>query len=299
VPRQEIVHALGPLLTFLLVPPNQRPLGSLRNVASIDVAPCPSFSLFNQSFDSLADGAYFPVDNDSFGMGRSSSLLEPDAAAQVLRPVPSIGNNSQQLLNPSASGPLTIGYSPANSFGAPSIAPSGSMAGRGGAGTTLLMMGGTDSRIDSPTQVLERYGSYSMSRLAPALGSLEESQMRMSTSFGGNSISYARSYGVEPGASPTAFGPQHQPMERVQSSESNDKDPSFYLFLRKYKAAFKDCVFLLPGVKAALLEAPLTDGKSDGSDYGGVSDPTSVCHSLSHFESFSHSNRSVIVSRRG
>ena len=50
----------------------------------------PSFTLFNQSFDSFA-GDYFNVDaalhNDSFGMVRTGSLAGPDEGTQPVGPV--------------------------------------------------------------------------------------------------------------------------------------------------------------------------------------------------------------------
>jgi hypothetical protein len=223
--------------------------------------------LFNQSFDSLADVAYFPVDsslqNDSFGMARSSSLLEPDPGSHILRPIASMENQSQQLLHSSVSGALTLGYSPVNSFGtaAPPIPPSASGLRRGG-GSAMMVVGGSDYRAASPNQVLGTLGSYSIPRPPPGQDLLDDCHVHMSTSFGTHSIAFARSYGTEPIAS-NIYGQPHPSMRTSPSHESNDSDPIFYLFLRKYKIAFASCLFLLPGLKTALLEPSISNDKAD------------------------------------
>jgi hypothetical protein len=47
--------------------------------------------------------------------------------------------------------------------------------------------------------------------------------------------------------------------------ENSDGSPNLYAFLKKNKDAFKECSFLLPGLKAALLEAP-SGVKKEGGD---------------------------------
>jgi hypothetical protein len=86
-------------------------------------------------------------------------------------------------------------------------------------------------------------------------------------SFGGQSISagYNRSsYGGDPTASPGGYyaGP-------IRSIESNaDRLPPFYILLRKYRAVFRDCTFLLPGVKLS------SDGNDDEGEDTDKDDPT-------------------------
>lgn len=92
-------------------------------------------------------------------------------------------------------------------------------------------------------------------------GPLDDSHLRMSVGsfgLGATSLPYTRSYGEGPtGSSTYCYG-------SVRTVENSDGSPSFYNLLVKYKSAFKDCSFLLPGLKAALLESAIT-GKDDGS----------------------------------
>jgi hypothetical protein len=251
----------------------QRSSDGIKNEGSIEMAP--SFNLFNQSFDSFGDTQYFNVDstlqNDSFGIVRTGSCVENDGTAQMLQGAASSGGNfSQQILNGSGSGALTIGYSPVNSFGTVT-ASAGPRR-----GSNMMVLGGPDPRAGSPTQVLGMYPSYSGSgapRSGP--GPLDDSHLRLSGgSFGGQSMPYGRSPYGDPSSSPYYnynAGPS-------RSHESTERSPPFYTYLRKYKAAFKDCVFLLPGLKAALLEAPLadrdeTEESKPAADEGGQKGP--------------------------
>ena len=238
----------------------------MKHTASIEMAP--SFSLFNQSFDSFGDGHYFNVEsslqNDSFGIGRTGSA-DPDGTTNQLLRSSSGGNFAQQLLVASGSGTLAIGYSPVNSFGNMS-AGNHHQHRRGGSST--MVVGGPDPRAASPTQVLGMYRSYSGGGVSVGrpLGPLDDSHLRMSVgSFGAPSMAYSRSYGGEPSASPGYYyGPS-------RSQDASDKTPPFYIFLKRYRAAFKDCTFLLPGLKAALLETPLSDSNDPA---GGSSQVT-------------------------
>lgn len=231
----------------------------------------PSFNLFNQSFDSFGDTQYFNVDstlqNDSFGIVRTGSG-ENEGAAQMLQTTASSGGNfSQQMLTATGSGALTIGYSPVNSFGnvLASAAP------RRGS-NMMVLGGGSDLRAASPTQVLGMYPSYS-GRSGPQ-GPLDDSHLRMSVGSFGGPMSYGRPPYGDPTSSPY-YGYNAGPS---RSHESSDRSPSFYTHLRKYKAAFKDCTFLLPGLKAALLETPDTGDSKLGTDeegqHGPAWDPT-------------------------
>lgn len=206
---------------------------------TIDIAP--SFTLFNQSFDSFGDGNYFPMDgalqNDSFGLGR----VDNGEDDHLLQQNSSVGIASQQLLTNSASGPLAIGYSPVNSFG---VNPTPSNSRRGG---NTIVLGGPDTRASSPTQVLGMYRSYSGGGAA-----LDDAHLRMSTSFGGQSLRYGES------SSPPPF----------YARSSENADPPFYLLLRKFRMAFKNCAFVLPGLKSALLEVDGSDCSGDDSKNG-------------------------------
>jgi hypothetical protein len=239
----------------------QRSPGGLKNVGSIEMAP--SFNLFNQSFDSFGDTQYFNVDstlqNDSFGIVRTGSV-ENEGAAQMLQTTASSGGNfAQQMLTATGSGALTIGYSPVNSFG--TVLASAAPPRR--SGNMMVLGGGSDLRGASPTQELGMYPSYSGSgapRSGPS-GPLDDSHLRMSVGSFGGPMSYGRPPYSDPSSSPYYnynAGPS-------RSHESSERSPSFYAHLRKYKAAFKDCTFLLPGLKAALLEPP-TSGKGDTGD---------------------------------
>jgi hypothetical protein len=221
----------------------------------------PSFNLFNQSFDSFGDTPYFNVDstlqNDSFGIVRTGSN-ENEGAAQMLQTTASSGGNfSQQMLTATGSGALTIGYSPVNSFGTvlASAAPRRN--------SNMMVLGGSDHlRSASPSQVLGMYPSYSGSgapRSGPS-GPLDDSHMRMSVGSFGGPMSYGRPPYGDPSSSPY-YGYNAGPS---RSHESSERSPSFYTHLRKYKAAFKGCTFLLPGLKAALLETPLSDRDDTG-----------------------------------
>ena len=173
---------------------NRSPEDSKSN--SIETAP--SFSLFNQSFDSFGDGNYFNVDstlhNDSFGMGRIASV-DPESATQILHT--SSGNFSQQILTAN-SGALTLGYSPVNSFGNVSAAQGPSRR----SGTTMVVGGGADPST-SPSQALV-YRSYSNGGARP----LDDSHLRMSVGsfgLGASSVPYSRSDGGGPAKAPAFY----------------------------------------------------------------------------------------------
>jgi len=254
-------------LSFLhLFMHSQRPEGT-KPASSFETNP--SFSLFKDSFDSFGDGHYFNVDstlqNDSFGigMGRTTSV-DPDGATQILRSSSAGENISLQLLASSSGAAPTFGCSPVNSFG--NVSASG---GGGGGSTRRLQMvggGGPDPLTNSPSQVLGMYRSYSGAAEptgpSRSSGPLDDSHLRMSVgSFGAQSMAYSRSYG-EPTGSPNTYyyaGP-NRPQE---SPAAVERSPPFYAFLKKHRAAFMDCIFLLPGLKTALLEMPVSTGIDD------------------------------------
>jgi hypothetical protein len=276
--------------------------GQLSKACSIDMAP--SFNLFNQSFDSFGDGHYFTVEGsltnaDSFGLGRTDSV-GAEAAAQLLRKDSST-NFSTQFLNPSSSGAFTLGYSPVNSFGNASASPPR----RNGEG--ILVVGGPDARASSPTEVLGMYTSGAAGANNSGSGKnssnsnarpLEDSHLRMSVgSFGGHSMQsgvggggYNRSpYQHHHEASPPP--PNYYsslPPPPHEGSMVDSRLPLFYVLLRKYRRAFQDFTFLLPGVRAALLEdesnrdagdkaAAAAEHKSGGGSSKGPAWDLSVC----------------------
>jgi hypothetical protein len=210
----------------------------------------PSFTLFNQSFDSIGDTANFfnvsgPLDSalgsTSFGVGPSRS----EDKTTELHLSSSAGNFSQQLLG----GP-TFEMSPSNSFGnGPGV-----MRSRSG---NMMVLGGQGDRAASPSQVLDMYSrSYSGGGPGPSPrsikgGPLEDSHLRMSGgSMGAPTLpnSYTRSFNEGPQVPDrgNAFGPH----------DGMDGGPGFYSFLKRHKGAFKECSFLLPELKAALLDVP-------------------------------------------
>jgi hypothetical protein len=215
----------------------------------------PSFSLFNQSFDSIGDTAGFfnvggPLDSalqsTSFGAGLGSG----DDKGADLQLSSSGGNNSltQQILGGSNSGALngTFGMSPSNSFG--NGPPSRS--------SNMMVLRGEQNGSASPSQVLDMYHSYSgggspKSKKHP----LDDNHTR-----GGPSLptSYGNSFGQGP--LPGRFRGNS-----MGGPENSDGSPNLYAFLKKNKDAFKECSFLLPGLKAALLEAP-SGVKKEGGD---------------------------------
>ena len=247
----------------------------------------PSFSLFSQSFDSLGDAANYltagvPLDTAfqsySFGAGPTNSGDNDNGPVQLL-PInrdtsfgggvgQRVGSNSQQILGGSSSGGMfTFGMSPANSFGnGPALGQSRNR------GNMMVLGGGDDGRPPSPTQVLGMYPSYSggygsqASMQAPfrsMSGPMGDGQDRtLSVGSFGPTMSqiYTRSFeGPHPGSYPGSMGP-------LRSQDAMSGPISFYPFLRRNKAAFIKCTFLLPGLKAALLESPLSDQKEETGD---------------------------------
>lgn len=179
----------------------------------------------------------------------NSSEANEAGAVQLLHKTSSVGNASQLLA--SGSGALTIGYSPVNSFGNAST----SITSRRGD----MVLGGSDGRSASPSQVLNIYRSSSGGR--PDM--LEDAHMRMSVgSFGaGPTLSY--------GGPRASFG-DGPPTSYYGMRVGDERGPHFYVLLRKFKSAFKECTFLLPGLKSALLETPETEG-ADPDDPSRVS----------------------------
>ena len=221
----------------------QRSNDGIHANGSIDIAPSFPF-LLNQSFDSFGDS--FNVEStlqaDSFGFGRiDSSGNDGTERQQVLRKNSSgVGNVTAPFLAPSSSGgALTIGYSPVNSFGNVSSVPR----------SNVMVVGGQDPRSASPTEALSMFRSYSGGTTTTR--PLDDSHFRMSVgSFGGQSIAagYNRSsYGGDPNASPGSY--YAGPIRAVESTV--DRFPPFYRLLWKYRAVFRDCTFLLPGIKSS------------------------------------------------
>ena len=235
----------------------------------------PSFSLFNQSFDSLGDTAQYlnvsgPLEgafnSTSFGAGPTSSRDINDASQLLPNPL-GVGSFAagDRFLGSSSGGNFTFGMSPVNSFG---NGPSNSSARRTGSGN-MMVLGGPDQQPTSPTQMLSMYPSYSGGYGSQGSGQqgpfrtrsgqmTDQNAMRTmsSGSFGGSNV-YSRSYEASPQSSYPAQS--HDGPRGVQ-----DGPPGFYAFLGRNKSAFNKCSFLLPGLKAALLESPISDSKKPG-----------------------------------
>lgn len=232
----------------------------------------PSFTLFNQSFDSIGDTANFfsvsgPLDSalqsTSFGVAPTGS----EDKTTELHFTNSTGNFSQQILQGS-----TFEMSPSNSFG------NGPGVMRSRSGNIVVLGGGQDNRAGSPSQLLDMYSrSYSGGGPVPGPSPrsthqgggppfLEDtSHLRMSVvGAGGGSL-------AAPTLQPNAYGGRsfdagpalHYRPTGFGHPEIVDGGPGFYLFLKRYKSAFRECSFLLPGLKAALLEAPDVKEEAD------------------------------------
>jgi len=262
---------------------------------SLDMAP--SFSLFNQSFDSLGDTAQFfnvggALDtamlnsSTSFEL-KTSGSRSPSAADHGLQLTSS---NGTFKLNASMSG---FGMSPTNSFGnGPTASFSTNTPGGGGGSVTILGGNSELGRSSSPSQVLDMYKS---------AGSIEEADLRLSASLGSPMIGASASYsssrpfatGMEGGPpQPTLSGGDFKPSgsssrrshlsprpqrhysgqhssssqyrpQRTPSFGPPNKDgsPRFYSFLRRNRGAFLDLTFLLPELKTAVNELKKSNSK--------------------------------------
>ena len=258
---------------------------------SLDMAP--SFSLFNQSFDSLGDTAQFFNVSGALDSAMLNSSTSFELKQSGSRSPSSPGDNCLQLsassgtfkLNASMSGGAIFGMSPTNSFG---NGPTASFSTNTPGGPSVTVLGGNSDGRSSPSQVLDLYKNS---------GSIEEVDLRLSASLGSPMIGASHSYsssrpfatGVEGGPSQPSLGggdikssgsglssnrrshlsprPQRRysgvqshPSYRPQRSSSagppnKDGSPRFYNFLRTNKDAFADVTFLLPELKEALMES--------------------------------------------
>lgn len=269
----------------------------LKSNGSIDMTP--SFNILNASFDSLTDVPYFTLDStlgqtDSFGglMGRTDSIGGNNDPQQILRRNSSVGNYSSTQIVTTGSTP-GIGYSPVNSFvsafGDPSgSGPDGGGYRRSGGGSNIMVVGGSSSRdpyregsqarhhqrgrstapVGGPHEPMYRtYSGGGGGGFGGTPGPLDDSHLQMSV----GSFGYSRSYG-EP-ASPVHYRSRSpENMEpyyphnsssgsghRHSSNPYRSQSPSFYVALKRHREAFRECTFLLPGLKAALLEEPAID----------------------------------------
>jgi hypothetical protein len=245
---------------------------------SLDMAP--SFSLFNQSFDSLGDTANFfnvggPLDAalQSTSFGGTASLLE-DRSGLGIGELQLTASNGTFKLNASGSGgALTFGMSPTNSSG---NGPTSSFSTRGG-NITLL---GNDHRAASPSQIMELgFRSGAGSPRSKPSASMDDGNLRLSASMG--SPIYSRPYVGDGGQSSHGhyqhssslhpFGhpyqsapyPTHRPF-RGSTAPAPDGAPHFYVFLRRHVDAFREVTFLLPGLKNVMGNA--TSAKKDDNE---------------------------------
>lgn len=68
----------------------------------------------------------------------------------------------------------------------------------------------------------------------------------------------------QPGGSFGPFRPQPPPPPPSLPPMHLSHEPPFYLFLRKFKDAFRGCTFLLPGIQSALEESNASSGNNNG-----------------------------------
>jgi hypothetical protein len=251
---------------------------------------------------------------DSFGglMGRTESIGNGHDPQQILRRNSSVGNYSATQIVATGSTP-GIGYSPVNSFvsafGDPVTGPDGTGYRRTGSSSNIMVVGGTSSSSRDPYRDPHhphhpRGGSRNMTSSQPepvgmyrsysngggggrgGPGPLDDSHLQMSV----GSFGYSRSYG-EP-ASPVYYRSRSQENMDPYHPQSNSssghhhhhrlsvgshypsRSPSFYVGLRKHRAAFRGCTFLLPGLKSALLEQSSMDqDDADETKHGSKWDP--------------------------
>lgn len=220
--------------------------------------------------------------SSSFGVGTTGSRDVNDSSNQLLPNASGVGSFAagDRLLGSNSGGMFTFGMSPANSFG--NGPPNNSR--RNG---SMMVLGGPDQQPASPTQMLSMYPSYSGGYGSQGSGqgggtfrrstsqNQEQNAMRSTSSggsFGGSAL-YSRSYEASPHPGYNGMG--------QGTSRSQDGPPVFYSFLGRNKAAFIKCSFLLPGLKAALLESPISgdDDKNNrkislGGRRGRYSDPS-------------------------
>lgn len=247
----------------------------------------PSFSLFNQSFDSLGEGVNYlgvgmplegPFQSHSFGPTGSGDNDNPvHLLPSPIHRDPSFGAgqgsfNAQVLGGSSSGGNLTFGMSPDNSFG------NGPASGPHRRPGDMFLGGTDDGRAQSPMEVLGMYPSPSYSGgygnqpflQAPfrsRSGPISEGPVR-GESFGPlMSQTYTRPF--DPGLPPRmplrvfpGMGP------KMGSQDFKNGALAFYPFLRRNRAAFIKCSFLLPGLKAAMLESPLSSKPMDNEKSG-------------------------------
>lgn len=238
----------------------------------------PSF-LFNNSFDSLGEAANYlgvgmPLDgafrSQSFGAGPTGSGDNDNPVPLLPSPIrrdPSFGGGQGGFNQPILGGSLSFEMSPNNSFG------NGPASCQHRRRENMMVIGGTDDeRAQSPSQVLGMYPSYSggyesqpmvQAPFRPKSGPMVEGPGG-SGSFGPvMSPAYTRSFeqGPPPGMPPRVF-------PGMGPSRSQDFPLAFYPFLKRNKAAFIKCTFLLPGLKAALLESPLSNKPVDNGKAG-------------------------------
>jgi hypothetical protein len=187
-------------------------MGPPQLTSSLDMAP--SFSLFNQSFDSLGDTAQF----FNVGGALDGSMLNASQSFDVTKtgsPVNGIGgigdrsdHSSLQLtssngtfkLNASMSGAL-FGMSPTNSFGNGPTSSFSTNTPRANVVGAVTLLGGNNDRSASPSQVLDIYRSQSKG------GSGGEVDIRLSASIGspmiGTTGSYSRPFATEVDGGPS------------------------------------------------------------------------------------------------
>ena len=196
-------------------------MGPPQLTSSLDMAP--SFSLFNQSFDSLGDTAQF----FNVGGALDGSMLNASQSFDVTKtgsPVNGIGgigdradHSSLQLtsssgtfkLDASMSGAL-FGMSPTNSFGNGPTSSFSTNTPRANVVGAVTLLGGSNDRSASPSQVLDIYRSQSKG----GSGGGREVDIRLSASIGSPMIGTTGSYSSRPFATEVDGGPSQPSLDR-------------------------------------------------------------------------------------
>jgi hypothetical protein len=159
----------------------------------------PSFTLFNQSFDSFANDGHLSLNADSFGFGRTESSA---AMEGILRHT-------------------------ASSSGLP------------------------------PGQIGGGGGSFAYS----PVHSFDAAVLHNNSSHGNNTHHHHHHHVSAMAAAPMLLPPPpQQPTTQVlyRRPFSPMMPPTFYSFLGKFKEAFQGCTFLLPGLKATVIDTKTT-----------------------------------------
>jgi len=268
-------HKMSPNLFF----DSQRSSSPKQNTnqSGLTLEMAPSFSLFNQSFDSLGDTAHYlnggakldsNLQSNSFGIGLMGSIDNDPVAAPYISNGP---QHSFTLTNSLSMGPYSGG--PSQSGGEPYISQT-SLEGTGGGGS-MLMLGmspmnsfgngvalnssprgsgdillGPDEPSSSPTLMQPSHSG--INRGAQPQPELSDNRSRITTGRHEQPM-----HQLDDGISRRS--PNHMRNDgpiSPPSSQGIEKEAFFYAALNRSKRAFLHCSFLLPGLKEAIRQIP-------------------------------------------